>query len=316
VIRRLDDHLFPPSTACSVERLAVGDGHELHVEQAGNPNGVPMLLIHGGPGGASSVDAMRLIDPERFRVILFDQRGCGRSTPAGSVQGNTLAHTLQDMERLREHLGLAQWAVAGGSWGSTVALAYAEALPERVLGLLVTSVWLGRREDLDWWYYGVRTVFPEVWEQYAALIPDAERSDLKTAYHRRIFGDDPELAEAAAISQYAYENSFMYLEAPLGGINTDNAQTYSRIFSHYAVHDFFLEENQLLRDAERLRGVPTVIVGARYDMCTPFKNAYDLSRTLPEAELIVATLAGHYVTERALSVAVAQGVRRLSELLC
>jgi proline iminopeptidase len=313
--RRADDPFHPFYPAWNEGRLEVGDGHTLWFDQAGNKDGIPMVLIHGGPGGYSVGGARVMINPDVFHTIMFDQRGVGQSMPKGSLENNTLQHTLKDMEKLREHLGLERWLVAGGSWGSTVSLAYAQAYPERCLGVLVTGVWLANQENADWLYNHVKMVFPEIWEEYVAHIPEPERGDLRAAYASRILGDDPVAAEAAAVSQYLFESTLMYLEAPVPQLGTANAVTYGRIFAHYAINDFFLEENQLLRDAHRIAHLPTVIVGSRYDMCTPFKNAWDLHKALPDAELMVASPASHMPTERTLALIDLRAMARMGELL-
>ncbi len=308
---RLDDHLFAVTPHTAQGHLDVGDGHRLYWEEAGDPDGIPLVLVHGGPGGRNGPEQRALLDPAVFRIVQFDQRGCGRSEAEEQLRANTLQHTIRDMEALRSELGIERWWVCGGSWGSTVALAYAEAHPEAVRGLLIACVWLARPSDVHWWYYGVRTIFPDTWSDYASLVAPEERSDLRQAYWRRIMSDDPEVALQAAEAQYRYEESFMRFETPLAPLNVANALDYSRVFSHYAVHDFFLEDDEIVQRAAALEGIPLHMVQGRYDMCTPLCGAYDLQQALPQSVLRVVPSAGHHPAERALSIAITQEVRGL-----
>lgn len=305
-MRRLDDCFFeirPPRQEGLLDR---GDGHRIFWQDSGSPEGLPIIMVHGGPGGRTSDGYRRLCDDRLFRIVQFDQRGCGRSEPAGSIDRNTLEHTIGDMEAIRTHLGIENWAVAGGSWGSAVALAYAEAHPERCLGLLLVSTWLLRRQDVDWWFHGVRTVFPELWDGFVAIVPEAERHNLRAAYERMILGGDGEMARRAACNLYLYEEGFMHFDAPLEPYESGRGESYGRIFIHYAANDFFLRENQLMEEAHRVAHLPAILVTGRYDMCTPPNNAYDLSKRLPNAELRIVPGAGHYPTERPMAAACAQ----------
>lgn len=315
MMRRLDDRYGRVSPATQRGMLSRDGGHEVYWQVSGPDDGLPVVLVHGGPGGACADAYTALFPGARWRVIQFDQRGCGRSTPRGCLTANTLAHTLGDMEALREHLGLDRWVVSGGSWGSTVSLAYAEAHPERCLALMLVATWLLRREDIHWWLYGVRHVFPELWEEFAGFIPPEERGDLAAAYCRRILGEDRELADAAATRLYLYEEGFMHFDAPLAGSDPARGPAYGRIFAHYLSHDFFLADNQLLRDAGALRELPVSVVTGRYDMCTPPSNAYDLVRMLPQARHRVVAGAGHYPTEHALARACVEAVEELAHAL-
>lgn len=302
-MHRLDDPFFPVEPARVEGHLDRAGGHRIYWQDAGAINGVPLVLVHGGPGGASSDGYRRTIDSTAFRVVQFDQRGCGRSEPKGLLVDNTLQATISDMEAIREHLGIEQWLVAGGSWGSTVAIAYAEAHPDRVLGLVCVGTWLVRRKDIDWWFHGVRTLFPELWEAFAQPIPEPERSDLRLAYCSRILGHGD---ESAAQRLYLYEEGFMHFDAPLTPPDPRRGIAYGRIFAHYAAHRFFLRENQLVEDAHRIAHLPALLVTGRYDACTTPDNAYDLARALPLAELRIVAGAGHYPTEAALARACAQ----------
>ena len=308
-MRRLDDVYFPVPATRAEGLLPVTDGHAIHWEESGNPDGVPWIEAHGGPGGRANRFLRGLIDGERCRIIQFDQRGCGASTPTGEVSHNTLQHTIADMEALRAHLGIERWIVGGPSWGSTVALAYAEAHPERTLGVKVSGVWLCRQRDIRWWYDGVRELFPDVWEAYASLIPEAERHDLRSAYYRRIFDPDPEVREAAGQAQYLFEEAYMHFDPPFAAPNAaGRGLAYSRIFATYAYNDFWLRENQLIEEAGRLHDIPVSLTTGRYDCCTTPVQAFDMSRALqPErVRLQIAPGAGHYPSEPAMGRAVAQ----------
>lgn len=304
-VRRLDDPFFPVTPARQAGHIDRDNGHRIYFEDAGNPDGLPVLLCHGGPGGSGSPSFRRMIDSSQYRVIQFDQRGCGKSEPVGELGANSLQHSIADMEALRDHLDIECWVVTGGSWGSTLALAYAQDHAERVLGLLLISMWLCRRSDTDWWFSGVRTVFPELWQQFADLVPEAERGDLRRAYCGRILGDDAELAAEAGRRLYLYEEGFMHFDAPLAPVDESRGPAYGRIFAHYASHDFFLRDNQLIERAHNTAQIPTIMVTGRYDMCTPPNNAYDFATRLPQADLRIVAAAGHYPTENALALACA-----------
>ncbi len=306
-MRRIDDVFYPVPPTRAEGMLAVGDGHEVHWEESGNPDGVAWIEAHGGPGGRANAFLRALIDGERCRIVQFDQRGCGRSTPAGELTANSLQHTIADMEAIRTHLGIERWIVGGASWGSTVALAYAQAHPERCLGVKVSGIWLCRQADVHWWYHGVRQVFPELWDAYAAGVAEDERGDLRGAYHRRILGEDPAVAQAAAQAQFYYEEGFMRLEPPFAAPPPERALAYSRIFAHYAINDFWVRENQIIEDAPRLAGIPVSLTTGRYDMCTTPVQAWDLAKALEpdRVRINLVNAAGHYPSEPAMSRAVA-----------
>jgi proline iminopeptidase len=305
-MRRLDDPYFELTAPHAEGVLEGGDGHAIAWQDAGARDGLPVVLPHGGPGGSMMPGLSRLADSRSVRTLQFDQRGCGRSTPRGSLLANTLQSTIADMERLREHLGIERWAVAGGSWGTTVALAYAQAHPQRCLGLYLCGTWLARERELRWWFGGVRTLFPELWHAFAAAVPEAERDDLRSAYCRRILGDDRALADEFAIRLHRYEEGFMHFEPPLSPPDPARGAAYGRIFAHYAAHRFFLEEGQLLRDAPRIAHLPVLLITGRYDSCTPPDNAFDLAQRLPRARLKIVSGAGHYPTEPVLARASVQ----------
>ena len=235
-IRRLDDPFHPTGPARASGMLDRADGHAIFWEDAGDPTLMPVILCHGGPGGASNANRRRFWDPARFRTIRFDQRGCGLSTPTGQLGGNSLQATIADMEAIRGMLGIERWIVAGGSWGSIVALAYAEAHPECCLGLSLTCTWLGRAKDIAWWFQDVRSMFPELWEQFASLVGPEEHGDLRRAYARRILGADPAEASRFAFQLYAYEQGFMHFDSPLAEWEAARGARYGRIFIHYAMN--------------------------------------------------------------------------------
>jgi proline iminopeptidase len=310
-VRRLDDPLADIAQPRAEGWLERDGGHRVHWSDSGDPGGLPVILCHGGPGGEGSPAYRRLCDGALYRIVQFDQRGCGRSEPAGRLDGNSLQATLRDMEALREALAIERWVAAGGSWGSTVALAYAEAHPERCVGLLLVSTWLVRRADMDWWFHGVSRVFPELWQQFAARVSSAERNDLRRAYCRAILGCDAEAARQAAIALYEYEEGIMHFDAPFTPVDASRGAAYGRIFAHYAANDFFLDDGELLDQAHRVAQLPAILVTGRYDMCTPPDNAFALAERLPHADLRIVPGAGHYPTEPAMARACVAASRDL-----
>ena len=294
--------LYPPLEPHARGWLPAGDGHEVYWEICGNPEGKPAMFLHGGPGGGCSPEHRRLFDPERYRVLLFDQRGCGRSRPHGSLDANTTWDLVGDIERLRELMGVERWLVFGGSWGSTLALAYAQTHPERVTGLILRGIFTLRRWELLWYYQeGASYLFPDKWERFVAPIPPAERADMIAAYRRRLVDPDPavRLAAARAWSQWEGETITLLPDAALSARFGEDgyALAFARIENHYFTHDGWLEEGQLLRDAARLKDIPGVIVQGRYDVATPARTAWDLHRAWPEAEFHLVEGAGHAFSE-------------------
>jgi proline iminopeptidase len=294
--------LYPPIEPYRTGRLDVGDGHELYWEQCGNPDGKPAVMLHGGPGAGCSTDHRRQFDPERYNVTLFDQRGCGRSTPHASLEANTTWHLVEDIERLRTHLGIERWLVFGGSWGSTLALAYAETHPARATELVLRGIFTFRQSELDWLYqYGASEIFPDKWEEFLAPIPESERGDLVAAYHRRLTGEDSaeRLAAAKAWSKWEAETVTLLPDPHVIEEHTsdDFAIAIARIENHYMINKGWLDEGQLIANAGRLKDIPGVIVQGRYDCCTPPVAAWDLKRAWPEAELVIVPDGGHLFTE-------------------
>src|SRR5690349_10681259 len=281
---------YPPIEPFDTGYLAVGDGHEAYYEQSGNREGKPALFVHGGPGGGGDVNARRFFDPERYRIVVFDQRGAGRSRPHASLEANTTWHLVADMELLRDHLQIPRWLVFGGSWGSTLALAYAETHPQAVSELVLRGIFLLRQVELKWFYQsGASLLFPDQWEKYVAPIPPAERHDLLGAFHRRLLSRDPAVRLEAARAWSIWEGATSSLlanpkrEEQFG--TPEFALALARIEAHYFVNrGFFEHENQLLDDAERLRGIPGVIVHGRYDVVCPIDTAFELHKRWPEAD--------------------------------
>jgi proline iminopeptidase len=297
-------------------RLRVSDLHEIYFEECGNPRGKPAVVLHGGPGGGISPFLRQIHDPEAYRIILFDQRGCGHSTPYAALEENTTWHLVADMEALRRHLGIARWQVLGGSWGSTLALAYAETHPERVTELILRGIFTLRKSEIRWFYQeGADALFPEAWEAFLAPVPPQERHDLLSAYHRRLTGSDTaeQLICARAWSQW--EGSTLSLLPDEKRVQDFGAErfalAFARIECHYfANHGFFREDGQLLADAWRLKPVPGVIVQGRYDVVTPPRTAFDLHRAWPEAAFIMVPDAGHAAIEPGIADALVQATDR------
>lgn len=312
--------LYPEIEPYRVGRLEVTDGHQLYYEECGNPDGLPVVLVHGGPGGGCNPTMRRYHDPKAYRIILFDQRGCGRSTPHASLEANTTWDLVADMERLREALKIEKWQLLGGSWGSTLSLAYAESHPERVSALLLRGVFLMRRAELEWFYQeGCSWLFPDAFESFQSIIPPGERWDMIAAYHRRVTNPDPEIRMSAAKAWSVWEGSTLSLLQDPERIRHFAADRYAlafaRIECHYFVNGGFFEcDDQLLRDADRIRHVPGLIVHGRYDVVTPVKNAWDLKRVWPEAELQIVPDAGHAMSEAGIVHELVAATRRFSHV--
>ncbi|HEX3848052.1 MAG TPA: prolyl aminopeptidase [Steroidobacteraceae bacterium] len=283
--------------------LRVSDVHEIYFEECGNPAGKPAVFLHGGPGAGSDKRARQFFDPQHYRIVVFDQRGSGRSRPSASLVENTTWHLVADIERLRKHLGIERWLVFGGSWGSTLALAYSEAHPERVTELILRGIFLLRYAEIRWFYqHGASEVFPDAWEAYRDAIPPDERDDYLSAYHRRLTGTDQRAALGAARAWSMWEASASYLQSNVDNIKKwgedQFALAVARIECHYFVNRGFLRsESQLLDDVPRIRHIPTTIVQGRYDMVCPVNSAWALHRTFPEAELRLVPDAGHSAFE-------------------
>jgi proline iminopeptidase len=308
--------LYPPLEPYRTGMLDVGDGHVVYFEECGNPHGQPALLVHGGPGGGSNPTMRRFHDPRHYRIVLFDQRGCGRSMPNASLDANTTWHLVADMERLRETLGIERWQLFGGSWGSTLALAYAETHPERVDGLILRGIFLVRRAEIEWFYQeGCSWIYPDAFAAYQAVIPEAERGDMIAAYHKRLVDPDAQVRLRAAKAWSIWEGSTLSLLQDAERMRQFGVDAYAlafaRIEAHYFVNaGFFASDGQLLADAGRLRDVPGTIIHGRYDVVTPLKNAWDLKQAWPKAELRIVADAGHAMSEPGITHELVSATRR------
>jgi proline iminopeptidase len=278
------------------------NGHRVYWEKIGHPAGIPAVFLHGGPGGGCTAEHRRIFDPARYNALLFDQRGCGRSTPFASLENNTTWDLVADIERLRELMGAEKWLAFGGSWGSTLALAYAQTHPERVSRLVLRGIFTLRQSELLWFYQeGASWLFPDKWEGFLAPIPVEERGDLMAAYHKRLIGEDRvvQIDAARAWSTWEHETITLLHNATYAaqGAEENYALAFARIENHYFVNHGFFEEAQLIANAGRLRRIPGVIVQGRYDVCTPARTAWDLHRAWPEAEFVLVPDAGHAWSE-------------------
>lgn len=294
--------LYPVREPYATYELAVGAGHHLYVEECGNPEGLPALFLHGGPGAGCDPTQRGFFDPERYRVVLFDQRGCGRSRPHAALEANTTWDLVEDIERIRVHLGIERWLVFGGSWGSTLALAYAETHPERVRALVLRGIFLCRQAEIRWFYQdGANWVFPDYWQDFLAPIPESERHDLLKAYHRRLTGSDEaaRLEAARAWSLWEGRCATLRSNAAIEAHFADPhlALSLARIECHYFVNQSFLEPNQLLANAARLSTIPGVIVQGRYDLICPARSAWELHQVWPGSVLRMVSDAGHSAFE-------------------
>lgn len=311
--------LFPEIEPRESGMLPVDNRHTLYWERVGNPKGVPALFLHGGPGGGSKPGSRRNYDPDFFDVTLFDQRGCGRSTPLGELEGNDTKSLIEDVEKLRRHLGVEKWLVTGGSWGSFLSLAYAQAHPERCLGLIVRGIFTGGDDELHWWYYGIRNMFPEAWEAFAAYIPEAERGDLLHAYWRRVIDPDPKVHLPASVALRTYSGLTQSFRATKDTVNAllapEMCVPLARSFTHFGVNKFFLKPGQLIENMPSIRHLPGIIVQGRYDVVTRPEIAYKLKKAWPEAELQIVIEAGHNSNEPVLAEALTAACERMKARL-
>lgn len=311
---------YPVADPYRRHRIKVSDLHELYVEECGNPRGNPIVFVHGGPGGGTEPWHRQFFDPQVYRIVLFDQRGCGRSTPHAELRENTTWDLVADMEKIRERLGIERWVVFGGSWGSTLSLAYAQTHPERVRGLILRGIFLLRPEEIRWFYQeGASWLYPDAWEHYLRPIPPDERHDLVAAYHRRLTSDDAEVRREAARAWSIWEGStskLMPSRDMVARFGEDRfAEAFARIECHYFVNGgFFSRPDQLLEDAHRLRHIPGVIVQGRYDVVCPIRSAWDLHRAWPEADLQIVPDAGHAASEPGILARLVAATDRFSQL--
>ncbi len=314
-------NLYPPLEPFATGRLKVSPVHELYYEECGNPEGQPAVFLHGGPGGGLVPAYRQFFDPERYRIVLFEQRGAGRSTPHASLEDNTTWHLVADIEQLREKLKIERWLVFGGSWGSTLALAYAQTHPARVTALVLRGIFLCRPREIRWFYQegeGASAIFPDVWEQYVTFIPPAERKDMLTAYHRRLMSDD-ELTRLEAAKRWSIwegSTSKLFPDPDLIDRASDPhfALALARIECHYFVNNsFFNSDNHLVENVNKIRHIPGVIVQGRYDVVCPMMSAWELHRAWPEADLKVIPDAGHAATEPGTSSALVEATDRFRQ---
>ena len=289
--------LFAAITPYASGYLSVDEPHSLYWEICGNPDGVPVIVLHGGPGAGTTPLHRRFFDPEFYKIILFDQRGAGRSSPLGSLENNTLAATLNDIEALRKHLRINKWHLFGGSWGATLALAYAIENPKKCISLTLRSIYLSEQDEIDWFMYGIRTVFPENWERFEEFIPDEDRDDLLIAYYKRLTGDDSALQQQAGIEWSLYESACMSFyprrEVFSHQDDIDAAVALAKIESHYFLNEVIDAQNSLLNDIGKLKKIPCTIVQGRYDMICPVVTAEKLHKAWPEADYIIVPDGGH-----------------------
>lgn len=313
------DDLFPDIASRRNGYLEVGDGHTVYWEESGARDGIPVIFLHGGPGSGVSPAQRRFFDPKAYRIVLMDQRGAGRSTPRAEIGANTTPHLVADLELLRRHLEIEAWLVFGGSWGSTLALAYGQAHPTRCLGFVLRGVFLGRPQEVEWFMTGMRGFFPESWRDFAELIPEAERGDLLGAYHRRLTDPDPQVHLPAARQWARYEKACSTLlpdpEQMWPIEDHRHALSLARIEAHYFMNDLFLPAGGLLAGIERIRHLPATIVQGRYDVICPPESADALTQAWPDAELVVVPDAGHAALEPGVRRALVRATERFKSTL-
>jgi proline iminopeptidase len=308
-------HLYPPIEPFDQRLIDTGDGHRIYVEQCGHPQGAPVVVLHGGPGGGASPAMRRYFDPSHYRIVLFDQRGCGRSRPHASVEANTTWHLIADIETIRRQLDIDGWVAFGGSWGATLALLYAQAHPDRVRHLVLRGVFLMTQRELDWFYAGGAGAFwPDLWQAFAGAIPADERHDLIAAYHRRLFSGDPAMETRFGRHWAGWENALASIEheGAMADAPGDYARAFSRLENHYFINDGFLEEDgQILRDRHRILDVPATIVQGRYDMICPPVSAWHLAQGWARADLRMVPVAGHALSEPGITAELLRTMDRL-----
>ena len=307
---RIRQELFPEIEPRASAMLRLDALHQMYWEECGNPQGIPVVFLHGGPGAGSTSAHRRFFDPQAYRIIVYDQRGAGRSRPLGELRDNTTPHLIADLQTLREHLNIDRWLVFGGSWGSTLALAYAEAHPDRCLGLVLRGIFLCRKSEIDWFLYGLRSIYPEPWEKLSGFLPPAERADLATNYHRRLVDPDPAVHMPAARAWSVYEGSCSTLMPSPDTVayfaGDVVALGLARIEAHYFINDIFLPENSLIENVGRLADIPGIIVQGRYDMVCPLVTAHELARAWPQAVYRIIPNAGHSAWEPGIVAALVE----------
>lgn len=306
-------NLYPEIEPYQSGHLNVSAIHSIYYEQCGNPDGQPVVFLHGGPGSGCNPTQRRFFDPSHYRIILLDQRGCGRSKPLGDIEDNTIDSLVTDLEHLRRHLGIARWLVFGGSWGSTLAIAYAVDYPACVSGLILRGIFLSRALELRWFLHDVRHFYPEAWDRLVSFLEPAEQSDLLAAYAQRIFSDDPAINIPAAVHWNAYESSIMSLR-PGNGSGTPVADEVqlarARVQLHYIINDCFVGNRDLLQEAAALTHIPTAIIQGRYDMVCPPQTAWQLKQVLPQATFEIIADAGHSAMEPGTAAALVAAAKK------
>ena len=312
------DQLFPPIDPYETGQLGLDQRHTMYWEQSGNPDGVPIVFLHGGPGAGATATHRRFFDPKHYRIVIFDQRGAGRSTPGGAIEDNTTPLLVADIESLRTHLGIERWLVFGGSWGSTLALAYGEDHPERCIGFILRGIFLCRSSEIDWFLYGLRTVFPEPWRDFVSCLDADEREDILASFHRHLNDPDPDVHMPAARAWSRYEGTCSTLfpspetVAAFGEDHT--AFNLARIEAHYFVNDIFLPENSLLDNLGKLTDKPGVIVQGRYDMVCPIVTADEVAGAWPIAEYKIVPDAGHSALDPGIRAALVSATENMKKL--
>ena len=290
-------HVYPPIQPYSTGFLNVDDIHTLYWEQSGHPDGVPILTLHGGPGGGASTVHRRFFDPEHYRIIIFDQRGSGRSQPLGCLDRNSPDHLISDIEALRKHLNIKKWHIVGESWGSTLGLAYASRYPGRCLSLILRGIFLLEEEEVKWFLQGMQTIFPEYWKRFADFIPEDERDDLLNAYYRRLTSEDPKIQEETGVQWARYENACSTLfpqgERFVSKEDKEQAKALARLEAHYFLNHIYPPEQSLLRSIDQVRKIPGTIIQGRYDIICPIRTAYRLHKAWPEADYVIVPDGGH-----------------------
>ncbi len=310
----LRDQLYPALEPYETGMLELDGTHRMYWEQSGNPDGVPAVFLHGGPGAGATPAHRRFFDPDYYRIVVYDQRGSGRSQPLGELANNTTSHLIEDIERLRNHLGVEKWLTFGGSWGSTLALAYGEDHPASCLGFILRGIFLGRARELDWFLYGLRTVFPEAWRKFVEPLSEAERGDILHSFHRRLLDPDKSVHLPAARAWSGYEGACSTLLSSPETIAAFSGASMSfalaRIETHYFVNDLFISDDALIDAIDRIRHLPCIIVQGRYDMVCPMVTADELHAAWPEADYVIVPDAGHSAMEPGIRSALIRATER------
>lgn len=317
--RRMRDRLYPPIEPYVSAMLKLDATHSMYWEQSGNPEGIPVLFLHGGPGAGATSVHRRFFDPSFYRIVIFDQRGAGRSIPHGNLSDNTTAHLIEDIERLRHLLGISKFLLFGGSWGSTLAIAYAQSYPENCLGLVIRGIFLGRASEIHWFLYGLKRVFPEAWRTFVSVLPENERVDILENFRRRLLDPDPSVYLPAARAWSRYEGACSTLhpsrETVAAFSNDSTAVALARIETHYFSNGNFMPDNALLENIEKCSGLPCLIIQGRYDMICPISTADELHRAWPSSEIKIIPNAGHSAMDPGVREALVQATEMHKEIV-